>query len=84
MTALVILGIILAVVNPVIGGVLVGYLVWLQDSNVGFQLILLSMTVMQLFIIAGFVYLTKKIKKIEKIIEKGSKETPPVEGNENP
>ena len=69
MSVLVVLGLILAIINPVIGGVLVGYIVWLKDSVVGFQLILLSLTVMQLLVIGGFVYLTRKIKKIEKSLK---------------
>ena len=70
MSGLIIFGIILAVLNPVIGGVLVGYIVWMHDQYIGFQLILLSMTVMQLFIIAGFIVLIKRIKKIEIQINK--------------
>jgi hypothetical protein len=65
MSGLIIFGIILAVLNPVIGGVLVGYIVWIHDQYIGFQLILLSLTVMQLFIITGFILLIKRIKKIE-------------------
>ena len=65
MSGLIIFGIILAVLNPVIGGVLVGYIVWMHDQYIGFQLILLSITVMQLFIITGFILLIKRIKKIE-------------------
>ena len=37
MSVLAIVGFILAVINPVIGGVLVGYLVWLNEPNTGFQ-----------------------------------------------
>ena len=70
MSGLIIFGIILAVLNPVIGGVLVGYIVWMHDQYIGFQLILLSMTVMQLFIITGFILLIKRIKKIEIKIDK--------------
>ncbi|MFC1632583.1 hypothetical protein ACFL1U_00360 [Patescibacteria group bacterium] len=69
MTALITIGFILAIINPVIGGVLVGYIVWLKDPNIGFQIILLALTMMQLLIIVGFVYLTKKIKKLEKQIK---------------
>ena len=69
MSALVIIGIIVAILNPVIGGVLIGYIVWLRDAAVGFQLILLSLTVMQLFVIGGFVYFTRKIKRLEKALE---------------
>lgn len=65
MSGLIIIGIILAVLNPVIGGVLVGYIVWMHDQYIGFQIILLSLTVMQLFIITGFILLIKRIKKIE-------------------
>jgi len=42
MSILAIVGLILAVINPVIGGVLAGYLVWLQDPVVGIQIIVLS------------------------------------------
>ena len=70
MSGLIIFGIILAVLNPVIGGVLIGYIVWMHDQYIGFQLILLSMTVMQLFIITGFILLIKRIKKIEIKIDK--------------
>ena len=41
MSILAIVGFILAVINPVIGGVLVGYLVWLNDPNTGFQIMML-------------------------------------------
>ena len=45
MDILVIVGLILAFINPVIGGVLVGYLVWLNEPVVGLQLIVLSLTI---------------------------------------
>jgi hypothetical protein len=48
MDILVIVGLILAVINPVIGGMLVGYIVWLQEPIVGLQLIVLSFTMMSL------------------------------------
>ena len=65
MDLLVILGLVLAVINPVIGGVLVGYLVWLNDPGTGFQLILLSFTMFSLYLIAFIVWLTRKLKKLE-------------------
>ncbi len=65
MSALAIVGFILAVINPVIGGVLVGYLVWRNDPDTGFQIILLSFTVFSLLVIAFMVWAQKKIKKLE-------------------
>jgi hypothetical protein len=65
MDLLVILGLVLAVINPVIGGVLVGYIVWLNDPGTGFQLILLSFTMFSLYIIAFIVWLTRKLRKLE-------------------
>ena len=54
-----------AVVNPVIGGVLVGYIVWLQEPIVGLQLIVLSFTMMSLYVIGFIVWATRKLRKIE-------------------
>jgi len=65
MDILVIIGLILAFINPVIGGVLVGYIVWLNEPLVGLQLIVLSLTVMSLYIIGFIIWATKKLKKIE-------------------
>ena len=65
MSALVVLGIVLAIINPVIGGVLVGYIVWLNDPHTGLQLMMLSLTVMSLFVIGFIVWASKKIKKLE-------------------
>jgi len=65
MDILVIIGLILAFINPVIGGVLVGYIVWLQEPIVGLQLIVLSFTVMSLYVIGFIVWATRKLKKIE-------------------
>ncbi len=65
MDVLVIVGIILAIINPVIGGVLVGYIVWLNNPDTGFQLIVLSFTVMSLFIIGFIVWASKKLRKLE-------------------
>jgi hypothetical protein len=73
MGALEILGLILAFVNPVIGGVLVGYIVWLKNPTVGFQLIVLSLTVMSLFVIGFMFWAGKKIQKLDqrlKVLEK--------------
>ena len=65
MDILVIIGLILAVINPVIGGVLVGYIVWLQEPVVGLQLIVLSLTIMSLYVIGFIVWTTKKFRKVE-------------------
>ena len=65
MDVLVIVGIILAIINPVIGGVLVGYIVWLNNPDTGFQLIVLSFTVMSLLIIGFIVWASKKLRKLE-------------------
>jgi len=73
MGALEIVGLILAFVNPVIGGVLVGYIVWLKNPTVGFQLIVLSLTVMSLFVIVFMFWAGKKIQKLDqrlKVLEK--------------
>ena len=66
MDILVIVGLILAFLNPVIGGVLVGYIVWLNDPNTGIQLMMLSLTVMSLFVIGYIVWASKKLEKMEK------------------
>ena len=58
MDILVIVGLILAFLNPVIGGVLVGYIVWLNDPATGLQLMILSLTVMSLFVIGFIVYVS--------------------------
>jgi len=65
MSILVIVGIILAFINPVIGGVLVGYIVWLDEPTVGLQLIVLSLTMMSIYVIGFIVWTIKKLKKIE-------------------
>jgi hypothetical protein len=69
MDILVIVGLILAVINPVIGGVLVGYIVWLREPVVGLQIIILSFTMMSLFVIAFMVWAGKKLKKMEQRLE---------------
>ena len=69
MDILVIIGLILAFINPFIGGVLVGYIVWLQEPIVGLQLIVLSFTMMSLYIIGFIVWVTRKLKKIERRLE---------------
>ena len=66
MSILAIVGFILAIINPVIGGVLVGYLVWLDKPDTGFQIILLALTVFSLLVIGFIVWAQKKIKKLEK------------------
>ena len=65
MDVLVIVGFILAVINPVIGGVLVGYIVWLQEPVTGFQIIFLSLVMMSLYVIGFIVWVVKKLKKME-------------------
>lgn len=65
MDILVIIGLILAFINPVIGGVLVGYIVWLSEPMVGLQLIVLSFTVMSLYIIGFMVWEGRKLRKID-------------------
>ena len=66
MDILVIIGLILAIINPVIGGVLVGYIVWLNNPDTGFQLIVISFTVMSLMVIGFIVWASKKIQKLER------------------
>jgi len=70
MSILVIVGLILAFINPVIGGVLVGYLVWLQDPVAGFQLIILSFFMLSLYGIVFIVWLTRKLKRLEQRLAK--------------
>ncbi len=69
MSVLVIVGLILAFINPVIGGVLVGYIVWLNDPTVGIQLMMLSLTVFSLLVIGYIVWSNKKIKKLEQALK---------------
>ena len=69
MDILVIIGLILAVINPVIGGVLVGYIVWLQEPIVGLQLIVLSFTMMSLYVIGFIVWAIKKLRKMERRLQ---------------
>ena len=65
MSVLAIVGLILAFLNPVIGGVLVGYLVWLDDPNTGFQLIVLSFFMLSLYAIAYIAWSQQRIRKLE-------------------
>ena len=69
MDVLVIVGFILAVINPVIGGVLVGYIVWLQEQVTGFQIILLSLVMMSLYLIGFIIWVVKKFRKMEKRLQ---------------
>jgi len=69
MSVLAIFGFILAVINPVIGGVLVGYLVWLDEPDTGFQILVLSFFVFSLMVIAFIVWARKKIKRLEREIK---------------
>jgi len=75
MDILVIIGLVLAVINPVIGCVLVGYLVWLNKPDMGFQIIVLSFTIMSLMVIGFIVWAGKKIQKLERRLN--SPETKP-------
>ena len=65
MDILAIIGLVLAFINPVIGGVLVGYIVWLNQPDVGLPLMMLSLTVMSLYIIGYIVWANRKFKKLE-------------------
>lgn len=67
--ALVVFGYILAFVNPVVGGVLVGYLVWLRNKPTGFTIIVLSLSMVSIYLVLGMVYLGKKVKKLERKIK---------------
>jgi len=69
MSILAIIGVILAVINPVIGGVLVGYIVWLDTPDTGFQIIVLSLTMMSLFVIGFIVWAMKKYRKMEQRLQ---------------
>ena len=69
MDILVIVGFILAVINPVIGGVLVGYIVWLSRPDTGFQILMLSFFIFSLFVISFIVWAVKKIQKLEKALK---------------
>ena len=69
MDFLVIAGLVLAFINPVIGGVLVGYLVWLNEPLVGLQLIVLSFTMMSIYVIGFMVWSGKKLRKIEQRLQ---------------
>jgi len=66
MSILAIVGFILAIINPIIGGVLVGYIVWLSDRDTGFQIMMLSFFVFSLFVIGFITWAVKKIRKLEK------------------
>ncbi len=69
MSVLAIVGFILAIINPVIGGVLVGYLVWLNNPTTGFQIMMLSLFMFSLFVIGFIVWAGKKIRKLEKALK---------------
>ena len=64
MSILAIIGFILAFINPVVGGVLVGYIVWLDDPDTGFQIMMLSLFMLSLYGIAFVVWASKKIQKL--------------------
>ena len=65
MVVLTIVGFVLAVLNPVIGGVLVGYIVWLHEPDIGFQIMMLSFFMLSLYGIGYVVWASRKIKKLE-------------------
>ena len=65
MQILIIVGYILAFMNPVIGGVLVGYIVWLREPAVGFQIMMLSFFMLSLYSIGFVIWTSRKIKKLE-------------------
>ena len=69
MSILAIVGLILAIINPVIGGVFVGYLVWLDDPDMGFQIITLSFFVFSLIVIGFIIWAQKKIKRLEQALK---------------
>jgi len=69
MDTLVIIGLILAFINPVIGGMLVGYIVWLNEPATGLQLMMLSLTVMSLFVIVFMVWAGRKLRNIEQRLQ---------------
>jgi len=69
MSILAIFGFILAIINPVIGGVLVGYLVWRDEPDTGFQILMLSFFVFSLLVIAFIVWTQRKFKKLEREIK---------------
>ena len=68
MSVLAIVGFILAVINPVIGGVLVGYIVWLKEPETGFQIMMLALFVFSLFVIGFIVWAVKRFQKLEKYV----------------
>jgi hypothetical protein len=70
MSILVIFGFILAIINPVIGGVLVGYIVWLSRPDTGFQIIVLSFFMLSLYGIAYIVWSQRKLKRLEDTVNK--------------
>ena len=69
MSILAIVGFILAVINPVIGGVLVGYIVWLNEPTTGFQILMLSLTMFSLFVIGFIIWSSKKMQRLEKALK---------------
>lgn len=73
MSALAIVGFILAIINPVIGGVLVGYIVWLSDKDTGFQIMMLSFFMFSLFVIGYIVWASKKIQRLEKAVKSNAR-----------
>jgi len=52
MSVLTIVGLIPAVINPVIGRVLEGHLLWLDDKDTGFQIIVLAFFASGVMVIA--------------------------------
>jgi len=76
MSILAIVGFILAVINPVIGGVLVGYIVWLDEPDTGFQIMMLSLFMLSLYGIGFVVWAGKKIQKLEQALKSMEERTP--------
>ncbi|MDD5126901.1 MAG: hypothetical protein PHR43_02210 [Dehalococcoidales bacterium] len=66
MDVLAIIGLILAFINPVIGGVFIGFIIWLNNPTTGIQLIVLSLTMMSIYSVFFIVWIVKKIQKLEK------------------
>lgn len=83
MPILILIAWILAFANPVIGGVLFGYLVWVDDKNYGFSLIVLSLTLAIVYIAIFLAYQWKKYKKKVNALESKVKELENKKNDEN-
>jgi len=69
MSVLAIVGFVLAVINPVIGGVLVGYIVWLDEPDTGFQIMMLALVMFSLIVIGFIVWITRKMQKMARRLD---------------